>query len=170
MLQSFIAWGVISLHWVFFSFSLAFGDTVNSWGIFVNPFQYAFLNNLDSNNSNITYLLFALFQLKFAIITPAIITRSFAERIRFRSYLLFMILFCVLIYTPLAHMTWVGDGLFANLGDVIGKYELLSRGCRQRDKHDLGCANYYLEVRILSVQLHSEVYTISLFYFSTIFR
>ena len=120
MLQSFIALGVISLLWVLFGFSLAFGDTVNGWGIIGNPFQYAFLNNLDANNSNIPYLLFALFQLKFAIITPAIITGSFAERIRFRSYLLFMILFCILIYTPLAHMTWASDGLFANLGDVIG--------------------------------------------------
>ena len=120
MLQSFIALGVISLLWVLFGFSLAFGDTFNGWGIIGNPFQYAFLNNLDANNSNIPYLLFALFQLKFAIITPAIITGSFAERIRFRSYLLFMILFCILIYTPLAHMTWAGDGLFANLGDVIG--------------------------------------------------
>ena len=120
MLQSFIALGVISLVWVFFGFSLAFGDSVNGWGIIGNPFQYAFLDNLNVNNSNIPYLLFALFQLKFAIITPAIITGSFAERIRFRSYLLFMILFCIFIYTPLAHMTWASDGLFANLGDVIG--------------------------------------------------
>ena len=120
MLQSFIALGVISLLWILFGFSLAFGYSFNSWGIIGNPFQYAFLNNLDANNSNIPYLLFALFQLKFAIITPAIITGSFAERIRFRSYLLFMILFCVLIYAPLAHMTWAGDGLFANLGYIIG--------------------------------------------------
>ena len=97
MLQSFIALGVISLLWVLFGFSLAFGDTINGWGVIGNPFQYAFLNNLDVNNSNIPYLLFALFQLKFAIITPAIITGSFAERIRFRSYLLFMILFCVIL-------------------------------------------------------------------------
>ena len=109
MLQSFIALGVISLLWVLFGFSLAFGDTFNGWGVIGNPFQHAFLNNLDVNNSNIPYLLFALFQLKFAIITPAIITGSFAERIRFRSYLLFMILFCVLIYSPLAHMTWASD-------------------------------------------------------------
>jgi Amt family ammonium transporter len=120
MLQSFIALGVITLVWVFFGFSLAFGDSVNGWGIIGNPIQYAFLDNLHMNNSNIPYLLFALFQLKFAVITPAIITGSFAERIRFRSYLLFMILFCIFIYTPLAHMTWASDGLFANLGDVIG--------------------------------------------------
>ena len=120
MLQSFIALGVISLVWVLFGFSLAFGSSVNGWGIIGDPTQFAILNNLDSYNSNIPYLLFALFQLKFAIITPAIITGSFAERIRFRSYLLFMIFFCVLIYTPLAHMTWSSGGLFANLGDIIG--------------------------------------------------
>ena len=119
MLQSFIALGIISLVWVLFGFSLAFGETINGWGIIGNPFQYAFLNNLNSKNSNIPYLLFALFQLKFAIITPAIITGSFAERIRFRSYLLFMILFCIVIYCPLAHMTWAEDGLFANLGDIL---------------------------------------------------
>lgn len=120
MLQSFIALGVISLVWVLFGFSLAFGDSVNGWGIIGNPSQFAILNNLDAYNSNIPYLLFALFQLKFAIITPAIITGSFAERIRFRSYLLFMILFSIFIYTPLAHMTWASEGLFANLGDLIG--------------------------------------------------
>ena len=120
MLQSFIALGVISLVWVLFGFSLAFGNSINGLGIVGDPTQFAILNNLDSYNSNIPYLLFALFQLKFAIITPAIITGSFAERIRFRSYLLFMIFFCVLIYTPLAHMTWSSGGLFANLGDIIG--------------------------------------------------
>ena len=120
MLQSFIALGVISLVWVLFGFSLAFGDSVNGWGIIGNPSQFAILNNLDAYNSNIPYLLFALFQLKFAIITPAIITGSFAERIRFRSYLLFMILFSIFIYAPLAHMTWASEGLFANLGDLIG--------------------------------------------------
>ena len=120
MLQSFIALGVISLVWVLFGFSLAFGDSINGWGIIGNPSQFAILNNLDAYNSNIPYLLFALFQLKFAIITPAIITGSFAERIRFRSYLLFMILFSIFIYTPLAHMTWASEGLFANLGDLIG--------------------------------------------------
>ena len=120
MLQSFIALGIISLIWVLFGFSLAFGDSVNGWGIIGNPLQHLCLDNLDSKNSNIPYLLFALFQLKFAIITPAIITGSFAERIRFRSYLLFMILFCIFIYSPIAHTTWSPEGIFANFGDVIG--------------------------------------------------
>ena len=120
MLQSFIALGIISLIWVLFGFSLAFGDSVNGWGIIGNHLQHLCLDNLDSKNSNIPYLLFALFQLKFAIITPAIITGSFAERIRFRSYLLFMILFCIFIYSPIAHTTWSPEGIFANFGDIIG--------------------------------------------------
>lgn len=120
LLQSFIALGVITIVWVTFGFSLSFGDSVAGLGIIGNPFQFPFLNNLESRNSNIPYLLFALFQLKFAIITPAIITGSFAERIRFRSYLLFMVLFSIFIYSPLAHMTWASGGIFANFGNVIG--------------------------------------------------
>jgi len=61
-------------------------------------------------------LLFAFFQLKFAIITPALITGSFAERVRFSSYIVFIILFSLLIYTPLAHMTWHPDGILRKMG------------------------------------------------------
>ena len=64
----------------------------------------------------IPLVLFALFQLKFAIITPALITGSFAERVRFSSYLLFMTLFSVLIYSPLAHWTWHPQGVFRQWG------------------------------------------------------
>ena len=62
------------------------------------------------------WTLFALFQLKFAIITPALITGSFAERVRFSSYLLFMCLFSIFIYAPLAHWTWHPDGFLHKLG------------------------------------------------------
>ena len=61
-------------------------------------------------------LIFALFQLKFAIITPALITGSFAERVRFSSYLLFMVLFSLFIYCPLAHWTWHPDGFLNKWG------------------------------------------------------
>ena len=64
----------------------------------------------------IPLMLFAMFQLKFAIITPALITGSFAERVRFSSYLLFMVLFSIFIYAPLAHMTWHPDGLLRKMG------------------------------------------------------
>jgi Amt family ammonium transporter len=64
----------------------------------------------------IPLLLFSMFQLKFAIITPALITGSFAERVRFSAYLLFIVLFSLLIYSPLAHMTWHPQGLFFKWG------------------------------------------------------
>lgn len=119
MLQSFIALGVISVLWVFVGFSLAFGDSIG--GIIGNPATYFAFNNVGSEPNTdfagtIPFLLFALFQLKFAIITPALITGSFAGRVRFRSYILFMVLFSIFIYSPLAHMTWHPDGLFKNWG------------------------------------------------------
>jgi Amt family ammonium transporter len=64
----------------------------------------------------IPLIVFAFFQLKFAVITPALVTGSMAERINFRSYVLFMILFSLLVYAPLAHMTWHPDGILFKLG------------------------------------------------------
>src|ERR1700742_1446762 len=64
----------------------------------------------------IPLVLFAMFQLKFAVITPALITGAFAERIRFNSYVIFICLFIIFIYTPLAHWAWHPDGLLAKLG------------------------------------------------------
>jgi Amt family ammonium transporter len=119
MLQSFIALGVISVLWVIVGFSLAFGDSIG--GIIGNPMTYFAFKGVGSNPnpdfaSTIPFLLFALFQLKFAIITPALITGSFAGRVRFRSYIFFMVLFSIFIYSPLAHMTWHPNGLFRNWG------------------------------------------------------
>ena len=119
MLQSFIALGVISVLWVVVGFSLAFGESIG--GIIGNPSTYFAFKNVGSNpnpafSSTIPFLLFALFQLKFAIITPALIIGSFAGRVRFRSYIFFMVLFSIFIYSPLAHMTWHPDGLFRNWG------------------------------------------------------
>ena len=119
MLQSFVAMGVISVLWVVVGFSLAFGDSVG--GVIGNPFTYAMFNGVNglthpALSPTIPLVLFALFQLKFAIITPALITGSFAERVRFSAYLLFMCLFSLLIYAPLAHMTWHPDGVLRNLG------------------------------------------------------
>ncbi|WP_300685107.1 ammonium transporter [Chryseobacterium sp.] len=122
MLQSFIALGVISILWVVVGFSLSFGESLGfsfkgvHYGIIGNPLSYPFFNKVGSlphsqMASTIPFILFALFQMKFAVITPAIITGSFAERVRFISYLLFIVLFCIFIYTPLCHMVWHPDGL-----------------------------------------------------------
>lgn len=119
MLQSFVALGVISLLWVVVGFSLAFGDSVG--GLIGNPLTFFMLDGVGGAthpdlSPTIPLLLFALFQLKFAIITPALITGAFAERVRFSSYLLFMILFSIFIYSPLAHMTWHPQGWLRQMG------------------------------------------------------
>jgi Amt family ammonium transporter len=119
MLQSFIALGVISLLWYAIGFSLAFGESF--YGLIGNPFTFMAFNNVGlapnaDFSPTIPFLIFALFQLKFAIITPALITGSFAERVKFTSYLLFMCLFSLLIYTPLAHWTWHPEGFLRQWG------------------------------------------------------
>ncbi len=119
MLQSVIAMSVISIVWVVVGFSLSFGDSIG--GFIGNPFTYFMFRGVgESTHPNLSptipLLLFAMFQLKFAIITPALITGSFAERARFSSYLLFMILFSIFIYAPLAHWTWHPDGFLRKLG------------------------------------------------------
>ena len=119
MLQSFIAMGVISLLWVVVGFSLAFGDSIGGW--IGNPATYfMFKGVLDgkpwSLAPTIPLALFAFFQLKFAVITPALVTGSMAERVNFRSYVLFIILFSLLVYAPLAHWTWHPDGFLFKLG------------------------------------------------------
>ena len=119
MLQSFIALGVISLLWYLVGFSLAFGESF--YGLIGNPFTYFCFQNVGlaphpDFSPTIPFLIFALFQLKFAIITPALITGSFAERVKFTSYLLFMVLFALLIYAPLAHWTWHPQGFLRQWG------------------------------------------------------
>jgi Amt family ammonium transporter len=123
MLQSFIAMGVISVIWVVFGFSLAFGESIGpeGFGLIGNPFTFFMFKGVtgasDPNLSpTFPLALFAMFQLKFAIITPALITGSFAGRVRFRSYMLFMVLFSLFIYAPLAHWTWHPNGFLRNWG------------------------------------------------------
>jgi Amt family ammonium transporter len=117
MLQSFIAMGVISVVWIVVGFSLAFGTDIGG-GFIGNPMTYfMFQNVLDAPVfGTIPLVLFAMFQLKFAIITPALITGTFAERINFKSYVLFLVLFSVLIYAPLAHWTWHAEGFLYKMG------------------------------------------------------
>ncbi len=119
MLQSFVAMGVISVLWVVVGFSLAFGSSIG--GIVGNPMDFFMFNNvLDGKPwvfaSTIPLVVFAFFQLKFAVITPALVTGSMAERVNFRSYVLFMVLFSLFVYSPLAHMTWHPDGLLLKMG------------------------------------------------------
>ena len=121
ILQSFIAMGVVSVVWVVVGFSLSFGDDIG--GVVGNPATFFMFRGVGAGTHallapTIPLALFALFQMKFAIITPSLITGSFAERVKFSAYLVFMILFCIVIYCPLAHCTWHPEGLFRSWGVV----------------------------------------------------
>ncbi len=126
MLQSFIVMGVVSVIWVVFGFSLAFGNDIG--GFIGNPLDFFMLNNVGCENMNgfdestiglavtsIPLALFALFQMKFAIITPSLITGSFAERVKFSGYVVFMSLWTIFVYCPLAHWTWHPDGFLCQM-------------------------------------------------------
>jgi len=119
MLQSFICMGLVSLIWVLFGFSLAFGESLGGW--LGNPTTYLLLNNVGCGPNpdlcpTIPFVLFTLYQMKFAIITPALVSGSLAERVRFSSYLVFIALFTIVIYCPLAHWTWHPNGVLHKLG------------------------------------------------------
>ncbi|HWR94848.1 MAG TPA: ammonium transporter [Flavobacterium sp.] len=119
MLQSFMAMIIVTVLWVIIAFGLSFGPSIG--GVIGNPLPNLFFQGVGVDTAwslapTIPFMLFALFQAKFAIITPALVTGAFAERIRFWAYLLFMVLFILTIYTPLAHMTWHPEGLFFKMG------------------------------------------------------
>ena len=123
MLQSFIAMGIVSVLWVVVGFSIAFGDSIGSegFGLFGNPATYFMFKGVGGGthpdlSPTFPLAVFAMFQLKFAIITPALITGSFAGRVRFRAYMLFICLFVIFIYAPLAHWTWHPNGFLRNWG------------------------------------------------------
>ncbi|MBN8536874.1 MAG: ammonium transporter [Deltaproteobacteria bacterium] len=119
MFQSFISMSVVSLLWVLVGFSLSFGDSLG--GIIGNPLTYLGFQNVGFSpnavySATIPFALFALFQMKFAIITPALVSGAFAERIRFKAYLLFLVFFSLVIYAPIAHWTWHPDGFLRKMG------------------------------------------------------
>ncbi len=119
MMQSFISMGIVTILWVMVGFSLSFSG--DNWGIIGN-FQYLFLSGVGFAPSptygpTIPFLAFFLFQEMFAIITPALITGAFADRVNFKSYLIFLVLWSVLVYIPFTHWVW-GGGFLARLGVV----------------------------------------------------
>jgi len=123
MLQSFVAMGIVSVLWVVIGFSIAFGDSIGSegFGLFGNPATFFMFRGVGGGAHpdlapTFPLAVFAMFQLKFAIITPALITGSFAGRVRFRAYMLFIVLFLIFIYAPLAHWTWHPNGFLRNWG------------------------------------------------------
>lgn len=135
MMQSFIATGLISVLWIVIGFGLAFGPSIG--GFIGNPVEFFMMKGINAKEPwslapTIPLLLFALFQMKFAIITPALVVGATAERMRFTSYLLFMLLFSIFIYSPLAHWTWHPDGFLFQMGvlDFAGGTVVhISAGC-----------------------------------------
>jgi Amt family ammonium transporter len=113
MMQSFVMMAVITVIWALFGYSLAFAKG----SAFVGGFDYLFLKGVGTDPSGyagtIPHLTFMVFQLMFAIITPALITGAFAERMKFSAMLLFCSLWAIIVYFPLAHMVW-GEGGFLN--------------------------------------------------------
>jgi len=113
MMQSFVSLGVVTLIWIVFGFSLAFGPDVH--GV-IGSLHYAWLShvgqtpNLDYGPT-VPFLAFFIFQLTVAALTPALITGAFADRLPFGSYLAFLSAWSMLVYIPLAHAVWGGGFL-----------------------------------------------------------
>ncbi|MDO8947101.1 MAG: ammonium transporter [Desulfocapsaceae bacterium] len=116
-MQSFVCLGLISILWVVYGYSLAFGPDV---GHFIGNLDHAFLKGVGLEpgpySATIPSLLFCAFQLMFAIITPALITGAFAERMKFTAFLAFTILWSTLVYLPVCHWVWGQEGWLFKMG------------------------------------------------------
>jgi Amt family ammonium transporter len=135
MIKSMVAAGIVSVLWIVVGYSLCFGDDL---GHFIgNPMTHLFYKGVNSGEPwslapTIPKTLFSLFQLMFAIITPALVVGAVAERIRFTSFILFIVLFSVLVYAPLAHWSWHPEGFLAKMGALDfagGTVVHISAGC-----------------------------------------
>lgn len=119
MLSSFIIVGLASILWVLIGYSLSFSG--NNGGIIGN-LNWAGLSGVTAQAGpyaeTIPNLLFAAFQMMFAIITPALITGAIAERMKFKSMVLFMVLWSIIVYYPMAHMVWGEGGFLKEMGSV----------------------------------------------------
>ena len=114
MMQSFIMMAWVTVLWAVYGYSLAF----SSGNAFIGGTEYLFLNGVGQEASgSISHLTFMVFQLMFAIITPALITGAFAERMKFTAMLVFMTLWITIVYFPMAHMVWGPGGLMNAFDD-----------------------------------------------------
>ena len=117
MIQSFVSMGVTTIVWVFVGWSLCFSGDV---GGIIGNLDQAFLHGITpssvwSPTNNIPTLVVVAYQMMFAIITPALITGAFANRVRFGAYLLFLVAWLILVYFPMVHMVW-GGGILQQWG------------------------------------------------------
>jgi Amt family ammonium transporter len=134
-MQVFILVAVISIEWVILGYSNAFSSNpIEALKPYIGGFDWAFLNNIGINDlspyfishsqlaadgssiGTIPHITFIMFQCMFAVITPALIIGAFAERINFKGFLIFSVLWSILVYNPVAHWVWSGDGWLFKLG------------------------------------------------------
>jgi len=135
MIKSTVAAGVVTVIWITFGYSLSFGESIG--GFVGNPLTHLFFKNVNNTEPwglapTIPKTLFSLFQLMFAIITPGLVVGALAERVRFTSYILFIVLFSILVYAPLAHWSWHPDGFLFKMGALDfagGTVVHISAGC-----------------------------------------
>ncbi len=117
LMYSFVSMGVVSVIWVLWGYSLAF----EGGNEFIGTFDALGMQDISfesGDDGSIPPALFAIFQMMFAIITPALITGAFAERFKFSTYLIFLVLWITLVYVPIAHWVWAGDGWIFGIGAV----------------------------------------------------
>lgn len=114
LMQCFAIACVVTVLWVIFGYSLSFGDSVNGW---VGGLSKVFLGGVtrDAANGTLPETVFVMFQMTFAIITPALIVGGFAERMKFSSMMLFSVLWSTLVYFPVCHWVW-GGGWLSQMG------------------------------------------------------
>lgn len=124
IMQTLLIVGVVSILWVAFGYSWAFGtsfmESGNPLGAIIGGFDKVFLHGITINTlttGDIPELTFVMFQCMFAIITPALILGAFAERIKFSGYMVFIILWVILAYFPMAHWVW-GGGFLQQMGAI----------------------------------------------------
>lgn len=117
MMHSFAAMAIVGVLWSVCGYALSFGPNILGGWIGWDP-NLLFLSGLDDavSEGGIPDYVFAMFQGKFAIITPALIAGAFAERVRFKSYCVFIALWVILVYCPLCHWVWASDGFLFNMG------------------------------------------------------
>ena len=125
MMQSFVMMAVITVIWALFGYSLAFAKG----NAFIGGFDYLFMHGVGGDTSvyaaTIPHQTFMIYQLMFAIITPAVITGAFAERMKFNGMLVFCTLWAIVVYFPLAHMVWGEGGLLNATAGLGGKFPVL---------------------------------------------
>lgn len=123
MMHSYASIAIVGVIWAICGYSMAFGNNILG-GLFGWNWDYFFLKGIDSSimeNYRIPELVYAMFQGKFAIITPALIAGAFAERVKFRGYCIFIALWSLIVYNPLCHWVWADGGfLYGKAIDFAG--------------------------------------------------